>query len=168
MAGRFEIALAQAGDAAAISALLQAHAPSRGGSLTGEFPLGLIERWLAQPMPVLVARDEAGIAGVLFTADKHGAAAPAVAAMLEAWRGREDAYVYGPVCIDGRARGQGLLERLYRKACECLPGREAILFVRRDNPASLRAHARLGMREVAAFSLGADAYAVLSDRPGGA
>lgn len=43
-----------------------------------------------------------------------------------------------------------------------LPAREGILFIRRDNPASLRAHARMGMREVAGFSHSGAAFAVLS------
>jgi predicted GNAT family acetyltransferase len=41
-------------------------------------------------------------------------------------------------------------------------GREGILFIRRDNPASLRAHRKMGMREVAGFVLGGIDYVVLS------
>ena len=43
-----------------------------------------------------------------------------------------------------------------------LPGREGILFIRRDNESSLRAHARMGMREVATFAHGNTDFAVLS------
>ena len=43
-----------------------------------------------------------------------------------------------------------------------LPGREGVLFVRRDNAVSLRAHARMGMREVAAFTHGGAEMAVLA------
>jgi hypothetical protein len=43
-----------------------------------------------------------------------------------------------------------------------LPGREGILFIRRDNPASLRAHAKLGMTEVAEFVHDGAVHAVLS------
>jgi hypothetical protein len=43
-----------------------------------------------------------------------------------------------------------------------LPGREGILFIRRDNPASLRAHAKMGMQEVAGFVFNANDYVVLS------
>jgi hypothetical protein len=42
------------------------------------------------------------------------------------------------------------------------PEREYILFVRRDNPASLRAHAKMGMREVADFIFRGNDYVVLS------
>ena len=43
-----------------------------------------------------------------------------------------------------------------------LPGREGVLFIRRDNAASLSAHARMGMREVAGFTHGGAAFAVLA------
>ena len=42
------------------------------------------------------------------------------------------------------------------------PAREGILFIRRDNSASLRAHAKMGMREVASFVFGGNEFAVLS------
>ena len=44
-----------------------------------------------------------------------------------------------------------------------LPGRGGILFIRRDNAASLRAHARRGMPEMAEFTPGGADFAVLSD-----
>jgi L-amino acid N-acyltransferase YncA len=40
-----------------------------------------------------------------------------------------------------------------------LPGREGVLFIRRDNAASLKAHARMGMREVAEFTHGGAVFA---------
>jgi hypothetical protein len=43
-----------------------------------------------------------------------------------------------------------------------LPGREGILFIRRDNPASLRAHAKMGMHEVAGFVFNENEYVALS------
>jgi hypothetical protein len=43
-----------------------------------------------------------------------------------------------------------------------LPGREGVLFIRRDNAASLRAHERMGMREVAGFAHGGTGMAVLA------
>ncbi len=42
------------------------------------------------------------------------------------------------------------------------PGREGVLFVRRGNAASLRAHARMGMREVAGFAQGDAEMGVLA------
>ena len=86
-------------------------------------------------------------------------------AMLAAWPGRADAYVYGPVCVERNARAQGVLEALYAKLVALFPGREAILFIRADNPRSLRAHLRLGMHEVARFEFGSDLFIVLSNDP---
>src|SRR5574337_1411408 len=72
--------------------------------------------------------------------------------------------LYGPACIAATERGRGLLSKLYNALKERHPGREAILFIRRDNGASLRAHKRLGMREVAGFVLDGEEFAVFSDR----
>jgi hypothetical protein len=43
-----------------------------------------------------------------------------------------------------------------------LPGREGVLFIRCDNDASLRSHARMGMRQVAKFDHDGARFAVLS------
>jgi hypothetical protein len=43
-----------------------------------------------------------------------------------------------------------------------LTGREGIAFVRRDNGASLSAHAKLGMRRVAEFTHDGVAYVVVA------
>jgi hypothetical protein len=82
--------------------------------------------------------------------------------MLRAWPGTADAYVYGPVCIDEAARGQGVLEKLFAYVAERLPGREPILFIKANNIRSLQAHARLGLRQVANFELGDETFIVLS------
>jgi len=56
-----------------------------------------------------------------------------------------------------------VLDALYADLVGRRPGREAILFIRAGNTASLRAHARLGMREVGRFTLGGEDFRVLSD-----
>jgi len=85
-----------------------------------------------------------------------------VVAMLKAGPGSADAYVYGPVCVDQAARGLGVLEAMYAHVVALLPGREAVLFINASNTRSLRAHARLGMVQVAHFTLGEQAFVVLS------
>lgn len=160
--GSVSIGLAGPADVGELHWLLESNAPSHGGTLTGEFPREKVERWVASGMPVVVARDVSGIAGVLFSAERSDAS-PVVAAMLRAWPGHSLAYVYGPVCIAARARGRRLPERLYAELRRLLPRREALLFIRRDNLASLRAHARLGMLQVAAFEHDGTSYVVLSD-----
>jgi predicted GNAT superfamily acetyltransferase len=76
--------------------------------------------------------------------------------------GAPDAYVYGPVCVAESERGQGLAQAMFAALRARLPGREGILFIRRDNPASLRAHAKMGMTEVAEFVHDGAVHAVLS------
>ncbi|RBH58278.1 MULTISPECIES: N-acetyltransferase [Pseudomonas] len=162
----YRINLATAADIEGIAQLLQANSPSQGGSLTGEFPLDKVRQMALGGSPVVVAFRDARVVGVLFSAPKDmHPAPPSIQAMLSAWPGTPDAYVYGPACIASTERGQGLLPQLYAQLQRHCPGREAILFIRRDNTTSLRAHERLGMHEVAGFTLEGDEYAVLSDRP---
>jgi L-amino acid N-acyltransferase YncA len=85
-----------------------------------------------------------------------------VQAMLSAYRGAPDAYVYGPICVEEAERGRGLAGTMFAQLRMRLPKREGILFIRRDNTASLRAHARMGMSEVAEFTHGGAKFAVLS------
>ncbi|QXI28272.1 GNAT family N-acetyltransferase [Pseudomonas vanderleydeniana] len=160
----YSINLATAADIEGIAQLLQANAPSRGGSLTGEFPLEKVRQMALGSSPVVIALRDDTVVGVLFSAAKDAQPAPpSIKAMLAAWPGSPDAYVYGPACVAATERGQGLLAQLYTQLQRYQQGREAILFIRRDNTASLRAHARLGMHEVASFTLEGEEYAVLSD-----
>ena len=95
---------------------------------------------------------------------KRQASALPVVAMLKAWPGSADAYVYGPVCIDQAARGQGVREARYAHVVARLPEREAILFINASNTRSPQAHGRLGMVQVANFTLGGEVFIVLSTR----
>jgi hypothetical protein len=73
-----------------------------------------------------------------------------------------DAYVYGPICVAESERGQDLPARLILGLRERLPGREGITFIRKDNVRSLRAHAKIGGREVAEFVHAGAAIVVVS------
>jgi predicted GNAT superfamily acetyltransferase len=84
--------------------------------------------------------------------------------MPTAWPGSVDAYVYGQVCIDQAVRGRGVLEALYADLMMRRWGRDAILFIKANNPRSLQAHARLGMVQVASFTPDGEVFAVLSGR----
>jgi ribosomal protein S18 acetylase RimI-like enzyme len=162
-----EIRSAGVGDAAAISALLIANSDGQGGALLGDWSSDVVRGLIEGGALVIVAYDGARLAGALFTEEKMQAVAPPVIAMLRAWPGSIGAYVYGPVCVAQDFRGRGVLEALYADLVARRSGREAILFIRASNVASLRAHARLGMREVAHFSLGGETVFVLSDAPDG-
>jgi hypothetical protein len=157
--------LATIDDAEAISALLTANGADRGGALYGDWSLGVVSQCITRGALIIVAMDGERLAGALFTSDTAGASAPPVVAMLRAWPGSAGAYVYGPVCIDRDARGKGVLEALYADLVARRPGREAILFIKADNPRSLRAHGRLGMTIVASFTLQGEVFMVLSTAP---
>lgn len=144
--------------------LMQANSPSQGGTLTGEFPRDKVEHMALNGSPVLVARRDGLLAGVLFTSSRSDPSLPPIIqAMLNAWPGSRDAYLYGPVCIAASERGRHLLEQMYQVLKRQCPAREAILFIRRDNLASIKAHLRLGMHDVASFSFQGHEYAVFSD-----
>ena len=70
--------------------------------------------------------------------------------------------MYGPVCVGAEERGSGLAQAMFSELRRLAPAREGILFIRRDNSASLRAHAKMGMREVASFVFCENEFAVLS------
>jgi hypothetical protein len=73
--------------------------------------------------------------------------------------------LYGPICIDRRERGLGIAEMLFTRLKAELPGREGILFIRRDNVASLRVHrTKLGMVPRGDFDMNGAGYTVLSYR----
>jgi hypothetical protein len=155
--------LAKPLDAEAISALLMGNTGDRGGMLLGEWPVDAIATRILQRQPIIVATDaDNNLLGALLTSEQGYADTPPVLAMLKAWPGRPDAYVYGPVCVSKEARGLGVLEALYVELRTTLPGREAILFIRADNPRSLKAHLRLGMREVARYDFKGEPFVVLS------
>jgi hypothetical protein len=165
-AGMIETRSATIEDAEPISALLMANAPDRGGALTGDWPIGVVTKWIESGALVVVAMEGPKLAGALLTSERAQASAPPVVAMLKAWPGSTDAFVYGPVCVDQAARGLGVLEAMYAHATALLPGREAVLFINASNTRSLKAHARLGMVQVANFTLGEQAFVVLSSRNG--
>jgi hypothetical protein len=162
----YDISLATEVDIDGIAALLQANAPSRGGSLTGEFPREKVAKMALGDLPTVVARRAGNIVGVLFSSSKtNPSAPPSIQAMLTAWPGDKGAYVYGPACIADTERGKELLAMLYADLQHRLPGREAVLFIRVDNEASIRVHQRLCMHHVADFMFDHHRYLVFSDRP---
>jgi GNAT superfamily N-acetyltransferase len=155
-------------DVEAVSTLLVANSAEHGGQLYGNWSVGVVKEWIDNNALTLLAVSDWALLGVLFASEKWQVSAPVALATLKAWPGGNDAYVYGPVCIAPEARGRGVLQALYRELICRRPGREAILFIRRGNIPSLRAHAKLGMIEVASFALGDDEFVVLSTRPSAA
>ncbi|WP_157288579.1 GNAT family N-acetyltransferase [Uliginosibacterium gangwonense] len=116
-------------------------------------------------LPQIVARRGDQVVGFLLTTlRKAGGSVPILEAMLKAYPGAVDAYIYGPICVDEALRGQGVAQAMFDELRRQLPGREGLLFVRGDNPASLRAHQKMDMREVACFMFNGVEHVVLAYR----
>lgn len=134
----------------------------RGGALSASLPRARVAAMM-DSMPLVVARREGHIAGFLMTTTRAmNADLPIVQAMFAAYHGSSDAYVYGPICVGAQDRGKGLAQAMFAELRRLEPGREGILFIRRDNEASLRAHVRMGMQEVAEFQFSGYDFAVFS------
>jgi hypothetical protein len=70
-------------------------------------------------------------------------------------------FVYGPVCIDRRSRGRGVLEGLFNGMLRTLKGEYdvGVAFVSEQNPRSLHAHQnKLGMTVVDEFEFNGQTY----------
>ena len=119
---------------------------------------------LARDLALIVAIEDGELAGYLCAA-RHALSnrIPVVAAMLEqlpqlSFLGRSLAsqrtFVYGPVCVAAAYRGRGVLRGMYAVLRRELAGDydAGVLFVAKDNPHSLHAHADgLGMTLVGDF-----------------
>lgn len=157
-----DISRASVADLDGIVELQAANQPERGGTLSANLPRSRIAEMMRE-MPLIVARRDDRITGFLMTSTRAmNADVPIISAMLAAYPGTLDAYVYGPSCVDAEERGKGLAQAMFSELRRLAPAREGILFIRRDNSVSLRAHAKMGMREVASFVFGGNELAVLS------
>jgi hypothetical protein len=134
-----------------IMKLAEENAPERGGELTGSVDRKAVGANI-QELPSVVAYCAGRVIAFVLTCEKHRAGNPCVKAMLEAYSGAKDAYVYGPVCVDASARGLGLAGKMFEKLRKLLPDREGILFIKATNESSLRAHRKMGTREAARYT----------------
>jgi predicted N-acetyltransferase YhbS len=146
-----DIALATRDDIKGILDLQERNLADRGGTLSDAYTSERIMTTLAE-MPVIVARRSGRVVGYLMSgtrASKQGIAI--MEAMLRAYPGRADAYMYGPICVAEDERRRGLTGEMFAALCRQLPGREGVTFIRSDNAVSLRAHAKFGMVAVGQF-----------------
>jgi L-amino acid N-acyltransferase YncA len=161
------IRLATGADVPAIMDLQAHNLPDNGGLLSVGFPQVWFETAIAA-MPVIVAVRaaevrEGEVIGYLVSAPFSALeGVPIVQAMLRAYPGSPGGYLYGPICVAEAARGQGIALAMFSALRAELPGREGIAFIRRDNVASLRAHRRMGMLEVANFDFDGAAHVVIA------
>jgi hypothetical protein len=76
--------------------------------------------------------------------------------------GGDGAYLYGPICVARAERGRGLAARMFAALRMQLPGRAGILFIRRDNDDSMKAHLKMGIHEVGEFTYHDAIHAILA------
>ena len=145
-----------------IMELQAANQPEQGGMLSANLSRSRVaEMMLGRPL--IVARRSGRVVAFLMSSTREmNDNIPVIRAMLDAYPGTADAYVYGPICVKEEERGQGLAQAMFTELRRLERGREGVLFIRRDNPASLRAHTKMGMRETAGFVFGGIDYVVLS------
>jgi L-amino acid N-acyltransferase YncA len=161
----YEIDLATKADIPGILQLQEQNLLSRGGMLTVAFPHAWFEAAVAD-MPLIIAHREGRIIAYLVSASFAALGhLPIIQAQQRAYPASEGAYNYGPICVAQNERERGLAGKLFARLRAQLPGREAITFIRRDNAASITAHLKMGMLEVAGFTFGNVDYAVLAFRP---
>jgi L-amino acid N-acyltransferase YncA len=154
MASDYDIALATRDDIAGILDLQEQNLPERGGALSVRLTSEWFDAALAD-MPVIVARKVGQVVGYAVSSSLGSQAhLPIIQAMLRAYPGSPGAYIYGPVCVAASERGRGLAAALFAAVRAHAGDRECFTFIRRDNALSLRVHARMGLREVAAFTHG--------------
>ena len=157
-----DVGKATAVDLDGILGLQEANQLARGGTLSASLPRDRIAAMM-DAMPLIVAHRNGLVTGFLMTTTREmNADLPIVQAMFAAYHGTADAYVHGPICVGAEERGKGLAQAMFAELRRLEPGREGILFIRRDNEASLRAHARMGIREVAEFQFNGFDFAVFS------
>lgn len=157
-----EIDRATEADLDGIMDLQAENQPELGGMLSASFSRVRITKMMNE-MPLIVARRSGRIIAFLMSSTRNtNKDVPIIQAMLKAYPGTADAYVYGPICVGSEDRGKGLAQSMHRELRRLEPGREGILFIRRHNQASLRAHEKMGMREVASFVFNGNEYAVFS------
>jgi GNAT superfamily N-acetyltransferase len=144
--------------------LADENAPERGGELTGSLQRPAVEEAIYN-LPCIVACSEGRVVGFVLSWEKHASRNACVRAMLEAYPGPSDAYVYGPVCVEASARGLGISTKMFEKLRELLPHREGILFIKATNESSLRAHRKMGMRKTAKFIFDGKEFFVFTYRP---
>jgi hypothetical protein len=144
------VAQAEAADVDGIFELARRNAPENGGKLAMRFTREEIASSIRASTAV-VARRNGQVIGFVLTRDKRGANPPILEAMFRAYPGAENAYSYGPACVDESARGCGIAAMMFAELRKLLPGREGVLFIKASNEASLRAHRKMDMREVGEF-----------------
>jgi hypothetical protein len=176
----FEIRMASAADAPALADLANQHTyqhldetARQGGFLTGSFAGPALQAMLASA-PGQVAYQGQELAGFVINSCLEPARYPPLVQQISLllpsllyrnlpltqyrW------FFYGPVLVQPKYRGQGLLRQLFQASQRALAGRfdVGIAFIAEENTASLRLHTqKLGLERVGGLVFEGTAYAIL-------
>ena len=157
-----QIRLATPADIIGILALQAANQPAQGCMISANFSREQILQRMTD-LPMIIAERDGQITGYLMNSTRAASHhSPILTAMLTAYSGSDNAYIFGPICVSAEERGKGIAQQMFAKIRKLLPQREGILFIRRDNLPSLRAHEKMGMQDVASFIFNGQAHAVFA------
>ena len=158
----YDIGLATPDDIPGIITLQDPNVIDRGGGLSMRQTADWFKRTMLE-MPIIVGRRDGKVVGyVLATSMAAKANVAIVQAMLRSFPPPPKCYLYGSVCVADSERGKGLASAMFEKLRAELPGRAAMTFVLADNLASLKAHRKMGMQELGAFTNGGVSYIAFS------
>lgn len=151
MIAGYQVSLASDDDISGILALQEPNVPDNGGSLS----VRQSAEWFRNAVrdkSIIVCRRQGKVVGyVLGTSPAAKAHVAIVQNMLRAFPPPPDCYLYGPACVAEAERGNGVAGAMFDKLQAHMQGRPAMTFVRADNVSSLRAHRKMGMRELGPF-----------------
>ncbi len=151
MIADYEIALATPDDIPGILTLQEPNLVERGGGLSVRQTADWYRNAIVEKS-VVVGRREGKVVGyVLGTSLAAKAHVAIIQTMLRTFPAPPDCYLYGPVCVAETERGNGFAAALFDVLQTHMGGRPAMTFVRADNAPSLRAHRKMGMRELGTF-----------------
>jgi len=148
MIADYEIALATPDDIPGILMLPEPNLVERGGGLSVRQSADWFRNAIIEKSVVVGCRGGKVVGYVLGTSLAAKAHVPIIQTMLRTFPVPPDCYLYGPVCVVETERGNGLAAALLQRH---MGGRPAMTFVRADNAPSLRAHRKMGMRDLGTF-----------------
>ncbi len=162
MNAKYETGLATTHDIPAIVAMQEVNLHEIGGGLSVRQTADWFRRTMSE-MPIVVARrDDLVVGYALATSIAAKSHVSIVQTMLLAFPATPNCYLYGPVCVAEKERGNGLAGMMYEEMRKRLPGRMAMSFVRSDNVSSIRANRKMGKIELGEFIHDGECYIVFA------
>ena len=152
MANEIRICLATLADVPGIVALQEVNLPTNGGSLSVRQPPEWFTKTISDESVVIAHSDGQVVGYVVGTSLKAQAHVPIIQVMISTYPVRPECYLYGPVCVAEKMRGNGLALALFEALQKHMGRSPALTFVRTDNTPSRRAHQKMGMRELGPFT----------------